>query len=91
MVRSQGKNTKYFHKFASHRKNINTILEIKDEEGGLAKLFKEKTKESVDHFQKIFSAPLGCPISEILEVLNLFPRLITEEMQQDLMKDVTQE
>ena len=75
------KNTKYFHKFASHRKNTNTILEIKDEAGGTTKLFKEKVKATVDHFQKRFAAPPGCPISEIIEFLNMFPSLIMEEMQ----------
>ena len=61
-------NTKHFHRFASHRKNISTILEIKDEVGGIAQLFKEKTKAIVDHFQKTFSAPPRCPIVEISEV-----------------------
>ena len=46
------RDTKFFHKCASHRKNINTILEIKDEEGGTIKQFKEKTKDAVDHFRK---------------------------------------
>ena len=79
-LEGRDKNKKYLHKFASHRKNTNTILEIKDEEGRTTKMFKEKTIAAVDHFKKILSAPPGCPISEILEVLNLFPKLITEEM-----------
>ena len=54
-------------------------------------MFKEKAKAVVEHFKKRFSAPPGCPITEILKVLNLFPRLITEEMQQDLMEEVTED
>ena len=90
-MEARDKNTKYFHKFSSHRKNTNTILEIKDEVGGTTHLFKEKAKATLEHFQKRFTAPPGCPISEILEVLNLLPKIITEEMQQDLMEEVIEE
>ena len=44
-LEARDKNTKYFPKFSSHRKKTNTILEIKDEEGGAAQLFKEMTKQ----------------------------------------------
>ena len=88
---TRDKNKKYFHHYASHRKNINTILEIKDEIGGTTQKFHDKAKEAVNHFHKRFTEPPGCPISEILEVLNLFPRLITEEIKQDLLEEVTEE
>ena len=54
------KNTKYFHRFASHRRNINTILEIQDKAVGKSIMFKEKAKVVVEHFQKRFTAPPGC-------------------------------
>ena len=72
----------------SHRKSINTILEIKDVEGGTTQKFQDKARATVNHFQERFTAPPGCPISEILEVLNMFPRLITEEMKEDLIEEV---
>ena len=56
------KNTKFFHRHASHRKNINTILEIKDEEGGIAQTFKDKAISVETHFQRRFTAPPVCPI-----------------------------
>ena len=43
------------------------------------------------YFQKIFKEPEGCPIQEILEVLGLFPRMITDEMNEDLTKEITEE
>ena len=62
-----------------HRvKKINTILQIKDEEGETTHNFEEKARVVERHFQKRFMAPPGCPIQEILGVLNLFPCLITE-------------
>ena len=51
------KSTKFFHHHASHRKKINTILEIKDEEGGTTQTFKDKTKEAEEHFHKRFTTP----------------------------------
>ena len=45
------KNTKYFHKYASHRKNINTIFEIINRHGNLVRSFKIKKKEGWTFFE----------------------------------------
>ena len=74
-------NTKYFHRYASQRKSINTIHEIRTVQGSWAKSFEEKTQAAVEHFQGLFKEPEGCPIAEILEVLDMFSRAITEEMK----------
>ena len=42
-------------------------------------------------FQNIFKEPEGCPIQEILEVLGLFPRMITDEMNEYLTKEISEE
>ena len=70
------KNKKYFHHYASHKKSINTIMEIKDTKGIIAQNSQDKANATINHFQSRFTAPTGCPISEILEVLTLFPCLI---------------
>ena len=84
-------NTKFFHRYASHRKSINTIHEVRSSQGTWAKTFEEKIKAVVEHFQELFKEPAGCPISEMLEVLDLFPRAITEEMNDKLTKDILEE
>ena len=43
-------NTKLFHSYASQRKNINTIQEVKNTRGNIAKTFGEKSKVVVEHF-----------------------------------------
>ena len=53
--------------------------------------FSEKTQAAVEHFQGLFKEPEGCPIAKILEVLDLFPRAITEEMNEELAKDILEE
>ena len=35
-------NTKLFHRYVSHRRNVNTISEIKDASGNMVNSFKEK-------------------------------------------------
>jgi hypothetical protein len=45
-------NTKLFHQFANYRRNLNTIWEIKDEEGNMASSFKDKAKLGVRYFSK---------------------------------------
>ena len=84
-------NTKLFHSYASQRKRINTIHDVKNTRGILAKTYEEKSKVVVEHFQELFKQPAGCPIEEMLEVLDLFPRAITEEMNDELTKDILEE
>ena len=85
------KKFKFFHNYASHRRNINTIYEIKNQEGSPARTFEEKSAAGVSFFQNIFKEPKGCPIQEILEVLGYFLRMVTEEMNQELIKEIYEE
>ena len=84
-------NSKFFHRYASYRKSINTIHEVKDTRGNVTKTFEEKTKAVVEHFQELFKEPKGCPIQEILEDLGFFPRMITNEMNEEVTKEVFEE
>ena len=42
-------------------------------------------------FQNIFKEQEGCPIKEILEFLGLFPRMIIEDMDEELTKEISEE
>ena len=75
-------NTNYFHIYASHRKSIKTIHETRTLQGSWAKSFEEKTQAAVEHFQGMFKEPEGCLIAKMLELLDLFPRYITEDMNE---------
>ena len=80
------RNTKYFHRFSSQRRSINNILEIRTDQGNLVISFLDKVQSAVDHFRTIFTEPEGFPITKIMEVIRLFPRLITDEMNEELTK-----
>ena len=57
----------------------------------MVRTFPEKAQVAVDHFQRIFREPEGCSITDILEVTILFPRIITNEMNEELTKDIMEE
>ena len=46
--------TNFLHKYASHRKSINTNHEVRYSQGTWDKTFEEKTKADVEHFQELF-------------------------------------
>ena len=48
--------------------------------GAMVSYFKEKVEAGEDFFKNLFKELAGCNIQEILEVINLFPRMIEEEM-----------
>ena len=59
--------------------------------GVMLSSFKEKAKAGEDFFLNLFKESMGCNIQEILEVINLFPRMIEEEMNIHLKAGVTEE
>ena len=61
-LKAGDKNSKFFHNYATHRRNINTICKIKNHEGKIVTTFEEKADAGVAYFQKIFKEPEGCPI-----------------------------
>jgi hypothetical protein len=67
-------NTNFFHHYANFRRNINTIWDIKEENGEVVYTFKEKAELGIRHFKNLFYAQVRCPIQEILEVVQNFPQ-----------------
>ena len=84
-------NTKFFHNFSNNLRNQKTISTIKDMNGEMVISFKEKSEAREGFFKNLFNEPSGCNIQEILEVVNLFPRMIDEGMNNLLKEEVTKE
>jgi hypothetical protein len=50
--------------------------------------FAKISKVGVNYFGGLFSTPYGCPIKEILEVIDLFPRSIIEDVNESLQEEI---
>ena len=77
-IKEGDNNTKNFHRYATHRKNLNTISTIKDVNGKMVYSFKEKAEDGKRFFKNHFTELEGCNIQKILKVFNMFLRFISE-------------
>jgi hypothetical protein len=50
--------------------------------------FQDITNEGMRYFQKLYKEKDGCPIKEILDVLNVFSPVIIEDMNKSLEEEV---
>jgi hypothetical protein len=69
-------NTKFFHRYAQYRKAQNIINEIKGMDETFVSSHKEMVEAGFDFFSSLFKEKPGCPIEEILKVVDLFPTKI---------------
>ena len=60
-------------------------------DGVMVSSFKEKMKARERFFKNLFKELEGCNIQEILKVVNLFLRMINEEMKIFLKEEFTEE
>ena len=79
-IKEGDNNTKFFHNSVNLRSNQNTISTVRDMSGVMVSSFKEKKEVGEWFFKNLFKESEGCNIQEILKVINLFPRMISEEM-----------
>jgi len=82
-------NTKFYHKFANGRKIINTIWELKNDQGQPVSQQHNLARLATEHFRGIYKAPEEVNILEIMRVAELFPRYIEQEDSEELQKEVT--
>ena len=61
-------NTIFFQNYAKHRTSINTIWEIKNQKGFIARSFKEIAEEGRKHFDSLFHETTKGNNAEILRV-----------------------
>ena len=82
------RNTKYFHSMASERRKKNTIIGLCDEEGKYCETTEDIANIVVSYFEKLCTTSLPTWISE---VTNSIPTRVTEEMNQNLVREFTKE
>eukprot|EP00253_Pinus_taeda_P004621 PITA_04621 len=85
-LKSDDRNSSFFHKQAQARKGWNSISEIK-EENNVLKDFASIKKAALDHFEKLYREELGVEQNDSL--LDTVPSLITPKMNQVLESKIT--
>ena len=66
-------NTPFFHKYAHHRKFINSIWKIADDRGNIVEGFESIAGATVHHFESLFKEYDCLHLPEIMEIADNFP------------------
>jgi hypothetical protein len=77
------RNTHFFHSWASHKRKINQIQKIQDDDGRIWTKPKEISKSFINFYQALFTASGVHGVDECLMGLDV---RVTEEMNGDLLK-----
>jgi hypothetical protein len=85
------KNTSFFHKYASQRRNHNTIWDLTDDDGNAAITDWELHSLAFNHFRTQYQASETENIDVQYDVLQLVMRFFNESKNQNLGKPVTLE
>jgi exonuclease III len=82
--RQGDRNTPYFHSWASHRRKVNQIQKIQDDEGRIWNKPEEISKSFIDYYQDLFTT---CGVHGVEECLmGLDPR-VTDAMNGELLRN----
>ena len=91
MLSKSGGNSKFFHPFANHKKNVNTIWKIARVDGQEVKIFDDIAKQSVEHFENIFKEEGTASIAKEVKMTSIFPSFVTEDVNQSLMEEASKD
>eukprot|EP00253_Pinus_taeda_P010189 PITA_10189 len=90
-LKAGDENTSFFHNYAKGRKFVNTIWNLKNEEGREAKTFESLSALGQNHFHNLFADQGEITIAEVIKTAQCFPRYMEEEEAEDLHRPVTKE
>jgi hypothetical protein len=84
-------NTRFFHRFASHRRNKKLIWDIEAENGSIAHSIEDIKKEAHNYYKNFFKQDQNISLQDQAEIAQLFPRMVTEEEARELETPCTKE
>eukprot|EP00253_Pinus_taeda_P026199 PITA_26199 len=85
-IREGDKNTKFFHRFSSHRMKLNTILQIVDGEGNFFNKQSGITALAASNFQQAYKRMDLEDADSQVWVVNEYPKMFNEEDNLELFK-----
>ena len=81
-------NTPFFHKFAAHRKNINTIWKIQNDFGSFVEGAEDIAFAGIQHFDNLFREEVDLHLPKIVHSAGFFPLSVSEDDNAELMNPV---
>lgn len=88
LYRQGDRNTQFFHAWANHRRKVNNIRSITNDQGRTWRRNKEVCKVFIDYYKDIFSSNASTDFSQCLE--HVEPR-VSAEMNSNLLRSFTEE
>jgi len=88
-IKEGDKKSSFFHRYASHRKNVNTIWSLSHDNGYTHCSLPELKRKMVNFFKGIYDNPEGEDIVAKLQSLKHMPRYFTEEESDEVSKAVS--
>ena len=82
-------NTHFFHRYASHHKNINTIWEIQNEEGIMISSRDKIKKDAETHFKSLFKDQRKYIIGNQMKVIEHYPSFFSKEEGLEVGREIT--
>jgi hypothetical protein len=70
-------NTRFFHQFASHRRNKKFIWDLESEDGSLLNRTEDIKQEAHKHFQSFYQEDMQISLQDQIEIAQLFPQMVT--------------
>jgi hypothetical protein len=77
-MESGDENTNFFQAFAKGRRSVNTIWQLRDQEGNMENSFEGMSRLGKKHFQKLFKEENQATIEEVVRMDQVFPRFVDE-------------
>jgi hypothetical protein len=85
------KNTKFFHRSMVHKRYINKITQLEDNQGNPILDHASIEAELINYYKYLLMEPIRDRMSTIRKITRHIPSLITKEQNETLMRPITQE
>jgi hypothetical protein len=84
-------NTRYFHRFASHRRNKKLIWDIEEDDGSILHKTEDIKHAAHNHYKSVYHQEIDINLHDQIETARLFPQMVTDEEARALESPCTKE
>jgi len=91
LVKWGDRNTKFFHRYANFRWNINFTWKISDTEGRTIYMQEEISDATVNHFQNAYRSNEDASVEDIVWGTKPYSNMFDQEKNEEFIKEVSEE